>query len=472
METKLGLTCLFGSWMLASSLLVAACGDDSKPSSRQDPAAAGAASGGADGTDVGGADSGNAAHAGDGSGNAASMGARPNVDPGGHDGPDTPDQPGAGGGGADAPDFDGVDLTDVSEMPPGGCVGGFDPKLGTLAIEVGGDASVVRLAVHDGVVQANGVDCESEAGDPAKADQVLTLQVSGGTGDDSLYLDLSEGAFAGCLSAEGAISVDLGEGKDRVTVLGTNGADVIHAGSDGSTVVIDLSNDERIDLSISGAPALTFSTGAKDDEVRCDGAALKVDAVAIPVALYGGGARDKLVGGAAADRLFGGIGNDWFDAGEAPSGADSFDGGDGTDTIDFSARTQPLTVTLGQGADDGEDGEDVDVSGSVENIYGGQAKNQITGSAGNDTIWGGPEDDVVDGGEGDDTLVGGKGNDSLTGSAGNDYIYGEEGDDELDGGADDDLLDGGEGKNTLNGGASDGDICIGTKVDKATGCEL
>lgn len=357
-------------------------------------------------------------------------------------------------------------------MPPSGCVGGFDPKLGTLAIEVGGDAAVVRLSVHDGVVQANGVDCESEDGKPALAEQVLTLQVSGSAGDDALFLDLSEGAFTGSFSADGAIAVDLGEGKDRVTVLGTSDSDVIHAGSDMSTVVVDLTGDDRVDLSISGAPALTFSTGAKDDEVRCDGVALKVDAVAIPVTLYGGGARDKLVGGGLADQLFGGIGNDWFDAGEAPSGADTFDGGDGGDTIDFSARTKPLTITMGAGADDGEDGEGVDIGGTVEDIYGGQATNQITGSMGANTIWGGPEDDVIDGGEGDDTLVGNKGNDTLKGGAGNDYIYGEAGDDDLDGGADDDLLDGGEGKNTLNGGASDGDICIVTKTDKATACEL
>ena len=68
----------------------------------------------------------------------------------------------------------------------------------------------MRLSVHDGVVQANGVDCESEAGEPAKADQVLTLQVKGSAGDDALYLDLSEGDFAGCFSADGAISVVLG----------------------------------------------------------------------------------------------------------------------------------------------------------------------------------------------------------------------------------------------------------------------
>lgn len=475
METKLRLACVMSLFLASASMLAVACGDDSKPSTTPD-AAGGAAAGGADGANVGGADSANPnpSHGGDGSGNAASggTGARPNIDPG-HPDPGGPDVPGAGGnGGEDSPDFDGVDLSDVSEGAPSGCVGGFDPELGTLTITVGDEAPVVRVAVHEGVVQANGVNCESAAGDPALAEQVLTLQISGSAGDDSLYLDLSEQPFGGCFSADGAISVDLGEGNDKVTILGTGEADVIHAGSDMDTAVFDLSADDRVDLSISGAPSLLVSTGAKGDEVRCDGAALKVEPLAVPVALYGGGAGDKLVGGAAADQLFGGIGNDWFDAGTAPSGADSFDGGDGVDTIDFSARKLPLVITLVGGADDGEDGENADVGDSVEDIYGGQAKNEITGSGAANNIWGGPDDDVIDGGAGDDTLVGGKGADNLTGGAGFDYLYGEEGDDQIDGGADDDLLDGGEGKNTLNGGPSDGDICIVTKNDKATGCEL
>jgi Ca2+-binding RTX toxin-like protein len=471
MGTKLGLTCVLSSFWLSAAFAVVGCGDDAKPATDAS-AVGGAAAGGANGADVGGTDSSATAHGGDGSGDASSTGARPNIDPGGHDGPGGPDMPGAGGSGEDSTEFDGIDLSDVSETAPSGCVGGFDPKLGTLAITLGGDASVTRLAVHGGVVQANGVDCESESGDPALAEQVLTLQVSGSDADDALYLDLSDEAFSGCFSADGAISVDLGAGQDRIVVIGTNEPDVIHAGSEMSTAVIDLTGDDRVDLSLAGAPALTFSTGARNDEVRCDGAALKVDALELPVSIYGGGAGDKLVGGAAADRLFGGIGNDWFDAGAAPSGADTFDGGDGTDTIDFSARTRPLIVSLSGGADDGEEGENADVSNSIEDIYAGQAKNQISGGSASNNLWGGPDDDVLDGGEGDDTVVGGPGNDTLKGSAGNDYLYGEAGDDALDGGADDDLLDGGEGKNTLNGGASDGDICIATKSDQASACEL
>lgn len=482
MEPKLGLGLLMGCLMLsASTLMVAGCGDDStKGDGGQSEASGGAgaseagagsrarAEGGADAASAnGGVDSGHG-----GSGNDTGSGARPNVDPGG---PMMPEPPGAGGsgdGGEDSPDFDGIDLSDVSPDAPSGCVGGFDPATGTLAISIDDQAPVVRLAVHAGVVQANGVDCESGAGDPAKADQVLSLAVSGGAGDDAVYLDSSDEAFSGCISDAGSIRIDLGEGNDRVSVLGTSRADVIHAGSEDDQLVVDLSGDDRVDLTISGAPAVVISTGAKGDEVRADGAALGAAPAALALALYGGGSRDVLVGGAMADQLFGGIGNDWFDAGTGPLGADHIDGGEGSDTIDFSARTAPLTITLGAGADDGEAGEKLDVADSVENVYGGQAENAISGGAADNWIWGGPEADVLDGGAGSDYLMGGAGNDQLSGGADADFLYGEDGDDALDGGAGDDLLNDVDGKNTLNGGPGDGDICIPTQLEKAAGCEL
>jgi Ca2+-binding RTX toxin-like protein len=477
MQTKLGLACWIGCLMITSSAVVAGCGDDAKqPTSG---GAAGAAAGGADPSGLGGSGSGEDGGAGTSRGGSSGAGARPNVDPGGPDDPSRPpepSQPGAGGaedGGADAPDFDGVDLEDVSESAPSGCVGGFDPELGTLELEVGGDAPVVHVAVHAGVVQANGVDCESASGEPARADAVSNLRIVGSEGDDAVYLDLSDEAFSGCFSGEGAIEVSLGAGTDRVAVLGTLDKDSFQLGSDGDALLLDVTGDDRADVSVLGAPAVVLSTGGEQDLVRADGVALGVEAASLPLRVYGGGNRDSLSGGAANDELFGGIGNDWFDAGAEPAGGDTFDGGEGVDTIDFSARVEPLTVTLGAGKDDGQAGEGADVQDSVENLYGGQARNEITGGDNDNHVWGGPEDDVLAGGAGDDTLSGSSGDDRISGGPGYDYLYGEEGDDDLQGGTEDDLLDGFEGADTLNGGPGDGDICVVIdKTDKATACEL
>src|SRR5689334_12016846 len=225
MQTKLGLACWIGCLMMSSSaLLVVGCGDDAK---QPTDVGAGGAHGGADGSAKGGGENDEEGGTGPSGGGSSSTGARPNVDPGGPDDPNdpnNPNQPGAGGaedGGADSPDFDGVNLEDVSEDAPSGCVGGFDPELGTLKLEIGGDAVVVHVAVHAGVIRANGVDCESAAGDPAKASDVTSLQISGSSGDDALYLDLSDEAFTGAFAGEGAISIALGAGADRVAVLGT-----------------------------------------------------------------------------------------------------------------------------------------------------------------------------------------------------------------------------------------------------------
>lgn len=477
MQTKLGIACWIGCLMMSSSaLIVVGCGDSAKQPNG-DAGVAGGAAGGADTANQGGDAPSVNGGAGPTGGGSSGTGARPNVDPGGPDDPNQPSQPGAGGadvdGGTDSPDFDGVDLEGVSESAPSGCVGGFDAALGSLTLEVGGDAPVVRVAVHAGVVQANGVDCDSEGGEPALAEAVTSLEITGSSADDTLYLDLSDEAFTGAFAAEGRISIALGAGADTVAVLGTLGADSFQLGSDGDALKLDVDGDDRADVSVEGTPAIVLSTGGEQDSVRADGVALGVTPASLPLVVYGGGNRDSLIGGAAGDTLFGGLGNDWFDAGTEPAGGDTFDGGEGTDTVDFSARTAALTLTLGAGKDDGEAGEDADVKDSIENVFGGQATNDITGGDASNHIWGGPADDVLAGGAGDDTLSGGAGHDELSGGAGYDYLYGEEGDDDIQGGSEDDLLDGFEGTDTLNGGPGDGDICVLTdKADKATACEL
>jgi hypothetical protein len=477
MQSKLGLGSVIAYLLVSSSALLAVgCGDDAKqPGPGSDVGAGGDAAGGVDGGALGGTDSNSGAQGGKGSGKggSSSTGARPNVDPGGSGSTD-PNHPGAGGaddGGPDSPDFDGVDLSEVSADAPSGCVGGFDKAQGRLQLTVGGDAPVVQLSVHGGVIRANGVDCESEAGDPANAGEVVSLVVAGGAGDDTLYLDLSDESFSGAFSGDGAISISLGEGEDRVVVLGTLGEDDFALGSDAEELVLDVTGDARVDVRVAGAPSVLISTGGEQDSVRADGVALGVEPAALPLMLYGGGNRDALIGGAADDSLFGGIGNDWFDAGAAPAGGDAFDGGEGFDTVDFSARTAALTITLGVGKDDGEAGEQAELSDSVEAVYGGQAENTITGGDNDNWLWGGPDDDVLAGGKGNDWLSGGAGNDELSGDEGSDTLYGDAGQDVLLGGAGDDLLDDDAvGKNTLDGGPGDGDVCpIGVK---STNCEL
>ena len=206
--------------------------------------------------------------------------------------------------------------------------------------------------------------------------------------------------------------------------------------------------------------------------------------------------------------------NDYVNTSAAPSGLTSLEGGDGNDalhsgsnssatldggpgadvmsgelaTVDYSSRTNPLTVTMGDGgvANDGEAGEMDLISDDIAEVLGGSGADTVTltgvdgrvlAGLGNDHIEaiglefcglsGGKGDDLIEaddgfcsmgGGFGDDVLIGGvddqlmgggEGDDILRGGPGNDSIGGERGADELIGGQGRDRCLGGSGNDTF-----------------------
>ena len=175
------------------------------------------------------------------------------------------------------------------------------------------------------------------------------------------------------------------------------------------------------------------------------------------------------------------------------------------DIADYSARSVAVMVTVGDGADDGEAGENDDVQADVEVVRGGSAGDSLTGDdganrlngrggadfldgsggddeligkAGGDTFLGGTGVDLVDydgetlavtaapgggaddgtAGEGDDispdveNIGGGSGADVLTGDGADNSLFGRGGDDQLDGLAGADFLSGVGGADTITGG--------------------
>jgi Ca2+-binding RTX toxin-like protein len=158
------------------------------------------------------------------------------------------------------------------------------------------------------------------------------------------------------------------------------------------------------------------------------------------------------------------------------AGAD-FLSGEGDITVDYSDRTNPVTVTVGDElANDGEAGEGDFVSTGVNQVYGGHAgdtliamnvsgvqASYLNGGEGDDHLsalpdgWtsivdGGPGDDVMRSSGPDSTIFGGNGNDILIGAHSGQALWGQNGDDTLRGQAANDLLRGGAGADTLNGG--------------------
>ncbi|WP_373356826.1 M10 family metallopeptidase C-terminal domain-containing protein [Pseudoroseicyclus sp. CXY001] len=107
--------------------------------------------------------------------------------------------------------------------------------------------------------------------------------------------------------------------------------------------------------------------------------------------------------------------------------------------------------------------------GDIENVYGSQfadlisgnaldnllkgngGRDELYGNSGDDIINGGDDADVIDGGEGFDILAGGAGWDVITGGYGEDLLLGHGGADILGGGVGGDRINGGAGGDTING---------------------
>jgi Ca2+-binding RTX toxin-like protein len=211
------------------------------------------------------------------------------------------------------------------------------------------------------------------------------------------------------------------------------------------------------------------------------------DFVDFPAASFGG--LTVVRGGAGNDELRGAGGLNVLDGGP---GADIFHASVSCrDVVDYSSRTNPVTVTVGDGmANDGESGEQDSIPGDIGGVRGGHGNDTISflgpvsgcadvrfsgrggddvltarsflswlrGGGGEDTLtaptgsshlFGGDGDDVAVGGGGFQVLDGGPGNDQLDGRGGQDRLNGGEGPDELVGGAGHDRLLGGPGGDTL-----------------------
>ena len=238
----------------------------------------------------------------------------------------------------------------------------------------------------------SGDDGEAGEGDTLGAD---VESITGGSGDDTLIAGAGDGAV-------------LGNGGDD-TLDGGLGADVLTGGI--GTDVADYSSRSQ-------PVTVTANSGGANDGESGEGDNVSTEGIS------GGSGNDTLRGDpAAADAgvLEGNGGNDLLDGGP---GADDLNGGPGLDVADYSARSAPVIVTPGTGADDGEAGENDTVRTTTESSNGGSAADQLTASVLGGTLTGNGGNDTLTGAIGNDTLVGGPGGagdaDVMTGGGGTD----------------------------------------------------
>lgn len=281
--------------------------------------------------------------------------------------------------------------------------------------------------------------------------------VDGGTGNDTLTTgsadDFLGGAGGNDIAHGGggndtyADEVDLivgfgaihSDGAGNDTFNGNSGNDTMNAGADavtdGNGVGADVFNGgfdvDTVDYSARTGPiAVSVDSGAGNDGAPGEGDTISsaervlggsaADVlVAGPAAstLVGNGGSDTLTGGAAADRLVGGdTGGDAADGDDTldgAGGADVFTGGRGRDTATYAARIAPVTVTIGDGANDGQAGEKDDVRDDIERVIGGFAGDALTGDDAANAFLGAGGDDLITPGDGADTVDAGLGDDRV-----------------------------------------------------------
>jgi Ca2+-binding RTX toxin-like protein len=214
------------------------------------------------------------------------------------------------------------------------------------------------LAVVGGAIHFGSTPTACGAATTTNTDSIL-IAGSPGT-DESLKLDMTDGAFAPGATAESTgvseieITTVLGDATDLIVVRGTAGADTIRIGQSG----MGLNSDADLDVSFDPLPAVIEVVGKGGVNTLSARGGLGTGSVFLgKVILYAGDDGDLLQGGAGNDELYGGAGNDQL---EGFDGDDMIDGAGGDD------------VLMGQGG--------------ADTIIGGAGADELLGSAGNDTL--------------------------------------------------------------------------------------
>lgn len=362
----------------------------------------------------------------------------------------------------------------------------------TIVATAGTDSGSFMTRDAAGVILADGAPCLDglTAATVANTDTIL---ITSNDPNVAAAIDLSGGPFAPGFTDEGDGSSEIEiafnlPGDSLPTVIGGPGFDSFTAGTDGSSLAVNLNPDEAADdadVTVAGTPTLTLAGAGGSDTIFGSGGDGTGGPTTSVLLITGGDDGDWLVGGNGPDSLYGGPG---FDQLEGAGGDDRLDGGADADWAEYYDAPSSVTATLPGGTAPGQDGYGAtDTYVSIERIAGsahpdvltgdgddniingGGGADQIALGAGADLSWGGIGNDVIHGGsgpdgisgdEGDDSLYGESGNDDISDSDGNDSVFGGLGADELDasgfvpdvgiGPSGTDLLSGGPGIDTVH----------------------
>jgi Ca2+-binding RTX toxin-like protein len=243
-------------------------------------------------------------------------------------------------------------------------------------------------------------------------------ELEGNGGNDSLSDGLPENSNSG--GAGGDDSFFGGPGDDYLQ--GGRFNSVVDQGSGADSLGGGTGNDTA-DYSKRTA-ALTITEDGVHNDGQMVGAVREGDSVTDVETVLGGSGGDRISGGPEANVLLGNRGDDVLDGG---AGGDTLVGGAGSDTASYAQRTEPITVSLDDVANDGAGPEGDDVAAGTENVDGGSASDRLSGDSGANVLRGGGGADGLFGQGGDDRIVGGAAGDSISGGGGDDSIEARDG---------------------------------------------
>jgi acrosin len=259
-----------------------------------------------------------------------------------------------------------------------------------------------------------------------------TLYVSNGGGQDSV--NVGNGTLAGInglvdVYGSGSTYLYVKDGSDTsgrtATLTGSQLTGLapasIYYGSYVSTMTINAGSGNDT-LTVAGTAAgtrVTFNGGAGGNTLA---AANGTNTWSITGA--NAGSLNTTVTFSAVANLLGGSGVDTFKFTAAAGQVASINGGGAPagqgDWLDYSAFPGAVTVNLTTGSATGVTG----TVSNIQNVFGGNFGNTLTGSAQGNILVGGNGADTTTGGSGRSLLIGGRGNDTVTGGSADDIVIG------------------------------------------------
>ena len=283
------------------------------------------------------------------------------------------------------------------------------------------------------------------------------LTVTSGTGNDTINADL----------LGESIVVDSGAGDD--SILGSDQADTINAGSGNDTIDGGLGNDSLLggdgndvflyaNLEFVSGETVNGGTGTNTVLFQANGQTVGDGAFAnksnINAIVFQQGNNTLVASGLAAAAtsaltVISGSGDDTIDAvllGESLT----VDAGDGANTIIGSSQADSITAGSGNDSIVSWAGGDTVNAGNGDNYVDAfTGNNSVTAGSGNDTVLASTGNDTVSAGDGNNGIDVSSGNNSVTAGSGNDFVIALGGNDTVSVGDGDNTVAAGDGANSV-----------------------